>query len=121
MCECFRIGGAGCQSVSCLHSGGTGLTTPIGRTDMPYLVCVEWRESHTTLSYAHTVYPGAVCGHTVSCVQIANSLDVGHQTVTVPVIRNINPNQLKKIHARNTQSERWRRKSLVNMANFYQD
>ena len=96
VCERFRVGGAGCQSVSCLQSGETGLTTPIGRTDMPYLVCVEWRESHTTLGYAHTVYPGAVCGHTVSCVQIANSLGVSHQTVTVPVIGTSNPNHLKK-------------------------
>lgn len=45
--------------------GGTGPTTPIGLTDMPYLVCVEWRGSHTTLSYAHTVKPAAVCGNTL--------------------------------------------------------
>lgn len=61
----FGVGGAGCQSVSCLQSGWTRVTTPIGLTDMPYLVCVEWQESHTTLSYAHTVYPVAVCGHIV--------------------------------------------------------
>ena len=29
LCECtWRVGGAGCQSLSCLRSGGTGLTTP---------------------------------------------------------------------------------------------
>lgn len=58
------VGGAGCQSFSCPQSGGTGLTTPIGQTDMPYLVCVGRQRSHTTLSYAHTVYPEALCGLT---------------------------------------------------------
>lgn len=61
----WGVGGTGCQSFSCLQLGGTGLTTPIGQTDMPYLVCVEWQGSHTTLSYAHTVYPEALCGHTL--------------------------------------------------------
>lgn len=31
VCAWFGVGGAGCETVSCLQSGGTRLTTPFGQ------------------------------------------------------------------------------------------
>lgn len=63
VCAWFGVGGAGCETVSCLQSGGTRLTTPFGQ---PYALIWYVRNGKRVMppSSMHTqIYPVAACGH----------------------------------------------------------